>query len=100
MRTKRRLLSVSSLSVAIVGIGVCFLLYTQIMARASIAAAHQEEDVVYPTQYSDTHITENAKATDPRFKALAAFDKKDFLASVISSLGADAPSPGEARPPE
>src|SRR3972149_6025157 len=45
-----------------------------------------EEEVVYPIQYSDKNITINAIIADPRFKDLAYFDRNSLLASSISSL--------------
>lgn len=68
-----------------VGIGLYFLFFVQI-AHAPIVAGQQKKDAVYPTQYSDTHITKNAKTVDPKFKDLAIFNKESFLASVVSSM--------------
>lgn len=45
-----------------------------------------EKDVVYPTQYSDNHITQNAISSDPRFKNLTFVDNKVLLSNVISSV--------------
>ncbi len=72
--------------VGIIGMILCFLLYARTIARAPITAAQQKKNVIYPIQYSDTHITENARTTDPRFKNLAIFNTEHFLANVVSSL--------------
>ena len=72
--------------IGIIGIGLCFFFYIQFTPRAPLAVAEQKKNIIYPTQYSDTHITENAKATDQRFKYLATYKKESFLASVISSF--------------
>ncbi len=45
-----------------------------------------DTNIIYPVQYSDEHITENAIIADPRFKSLAYFDKNSLLANSISSL--------------
>jgi hypothetical protein len=41
---------------------------------------------IYPTQYSDDHITSNAVISEPRFKELGFFDKETLLASTISNV--------------
>lgn len=54
----------------------------------AVAESTQNNAVVYPTQYSDTHITENAVATDPQFKDLAIVDTAEAeqnLANVLNS---------------
>lgn len=94
MRRKKWLLYVP---LVIVGVGVFFFLYTEFAARAPLAAI-QKKLVIYPTQYSDTHITKNAVATDRRFKDLAVFNKENFLASAAGSLQTNKPSPEPSRP--
>lgn len=41
---------------------------------------------VYPKQYSDVHITENAKITDEKYKNLSLGDKNSQLSNAWSSL--------------
>lgn len=41
------------------------------------------EPARYPVPYSDTHITENAIVTDPRFKDIAATHRPGLVASVL-----------------
>jgi len=82
----------------IVGIGLCVFLYIQFTMPAPMAATGQKNNVIYPTQYSDTHITKNAIATDPRFKNLATFNKESFLASVANSIQTNKPAPGTEQP--
>lgn len=84
-------------SLGVVGAGVLSFFYAQSAAQQK---KNQERSVVYPAQYSDTHITENAKATDRRFKDLAAVKKENFLAGVASSLKTDKKTPPEAGQPE
>lgn len=43
----------------------------------------QKQVVLYPVQYSDAHITENAVVSDPRFKDIAIPQRVSFLASVL-----------------
>jgi hypothetical protein len=50
------------------------------------SALNKEKKIIYPTQYSDSHITENAIISDPKFKNITFFDKEDFLANAISVL--------------
>ena len=45
-----------------------------------------QRKTVYPTQYSDKHITTNAVISDPRFRNLVILNKEDFLASAITSI--------------
>lgn len=84
---------------SIISISLLSLLYTQNKAPASLTANQQKKSILYPTQYSDTHITKNAIVTDPRFKNLAVFKKEDYLASVANSLQTNTPPP-EANQPE
>src|SRR3989338_3967936 len=41
---------------------------------------------VYPTLYSDTHITENAIDTDPRFKNSVVWSGESQVASILNSV--------------
>jgi len=86
-------------SIGVLGIGVSALLYAELSARTPLAAAGQK-NIVYPTQYSDTHITKNAIISDQRFNDLATFKKENFLASAAASLQTNKPSPAEAAEPE
>lgn len=45
--------------------------------------------MVLPTQYSDNHIGDSAKVSDPKYRNIAIFDKSTLLASAISSLRKD-----------
>lgn len=40
----------------------------------------------YPVQYSDSHITQNAIVSDPKFKNVSYFEKSNLLSNVISSF--------------
>lgn len=84
--------------VGAVGIGLLSLLSMQSMTRAPLAAAEQKKSTLYPAQYSDTHITKNAIATDQRFTNLATVDKEDFLASVGNSFETDTSTPETDQP--
>ncbi|MEQ1500059.1 MAG: hypothetical protein ABL917_01650 [Parcubacteria group bacterium] len=44
---------------------------------------------IYPKLYSDSHITENAKITDKRFKQIVISNKKSNLANTINSIPKD-----------
>ena len=50
--------------------------------------------VVYPSQYSDQHITENAISTDEKFKNIVFFDNGSQIANTISAL----PKPSLSKP--
>lgn len=52
----------------------------------TIAISKEEGVVVYPTLYSDTHITANAIEADPRFANLGLFDADSAVASVARSV--------------
>lgn len=90
MRRKKVLVYVC---VSIISISLLSLLYTQGRTPAPLAAAQQKKSTLYPAQYSDTHITKNAIATDQRFKNLATFDKENYLASVANSLQTNPQTP-------
>lgn len=70
-----------------VGAGVCLFLFValQTIARTPLAVAGQKS-VVYPVQYSDTHITKNAVTTDRTFNDPATFNTESFLAAAAGSL--------------
>lgn len=46
----------------------------------------KKNTIVYTKQYSDDHITENAKATDSRFKNITFYNRKSLLGNAISSI--------------
>ncbi len=48
--------------------------------------AVKSKTTFYPKQYSDNHITDNAKVSDERLKHITFFDKTSLLGNVISSL--------------
>ncbi|TSC70422.1 MAG: hypothetical protein CEO12_356 [Parcubacteria group bacterium Gr01-1014_46] len=52
----------------------------------SLGKTDEKYTVVYPKQYSDTHITENAKVTDEKYKDLSLSSKDNLLSNAISSL--------------
>lgn len=84
--------------VGVVGISLLSLIFIQRLAHAPLAATEQKKNTLYPAQYSDTHITKNAIATDRRFTDLAVVDKEDFLASVGNSFETATPAPGADQP--
>ncbi len=49
----------------------------------------RKTETIYPTQYSDEHITSNAIESDSRFKELGLFDKESLFANTISVLTRD-----------
>jgi len=44
---------------------------------------------IYPTQYSDLHITSNAVVSDPSFRDLGLFDAGSLVANTISTITKD-----------
>jgi hypothetical protein len=100
MKRKKRLVKkwLVYVCIGILGIGVSLLLFVRVTAYVPIAAMGQKKATIYPTQYSDTHITENAKVTDLRLNNLAKIKKESFLASAASSLTASAPTPEVSQP--
>ncbi|MFA5745107.1 MAG: hypothetical protein WC887_02745 [Candidatus Paceibacterota bacterium] len=73
------------IGIGIIGVGVCSLLYTESAVQTASVASVEKKSTIYPRQYSDTHITENAKVTDPRLNNLAKINKESLLASAASS---------------
>lgn len=57
---------------------------------AEPVATEKTKETLYPKQYSDAHITQNAVVTDERFKNSVVLEKKNsfvsFLANVFSTL--------------
>lgn len=103
MKRKKRLTGKRPIYVClgILGIvcaGISLLLFAQVAAYAPIATVEQKKATIYPTQYSDKHITENAKATDERLNTLAKIKKESFLASAASSLTATTPALETSQP--
>lgn len=80
--------------------GLSILIYIKIAVNEPVVSVNQNENVIYPTPYSDTHITENAKTTDPQFKKLSSSGKESFLASVISSFQTPVTPITEEKQPE
>ncbi|MBI1960790.1 MAG: hypothetical protein HYS43_00725, partial [Candidatus Liptonbacteria bacterium] len=94
MRKKKRLLYAC---MGMAGVSMSLLLYMQAAVPAPMAA-EREKSAIYPTQYSDAHITKNAVATDERFKGLATFSKESFLAGAAGSLRKSTQEPRAERP--
>jgi len=72
--------------------------YFYFFAPIQTVAVGEKKNTVYPAQYSDTHITKNAIATDQRFSAVAEIKKESFLASVMSPFQAAVPAPEDEQP--
>jgi hypothetical protein len=51
-----------------------------------VAESNKRNAIVYPRQYSDRNITENAKVTDPKYKDLSFVDKNSQVSSALSAL--------------
>lgn len=86
------------LIISVAGTGFYFLL-DKSTKRQNLSVAPKETGVViYPTLYSDEHITTNAITSDPRFKNLVMSevksDGKDLSANVSDSIQANKPAPG------
>jgi len=97
MNKKKRFLAYASAGMA--AAVLCFLLYTQTITYTPPVAAQQKVNTIYPTQYSDTHITKNAIKTDTRFKDLSVIKKESFLANAVGSMPTVEPVT-KARQPE
>lgn len=62
------------------------------------AVAAQIRTVLYPAQYSDTHITENAVRADSRFESLGFKGNNDLLAGVLGLPPSKSLAPALAEP--
>lgn len=98
MRRKKSRIHIYAGIVGAISISLLSLLYAQSAAHAPLAAVEQKKHTLYPTQYSDTHITKNAIATDQRFTDFAVVDREDFLASVASSFETNTAAPETDQP--
>ncbi len=91
------LLGIALAGMILLGAGISVWLDAALKAEA--LSESQAREVLYPVQYSDTHITENAVVSDPRFKDVAVAHRPDLLASVLpgfppsKSLAPDSPEP-------
>lgn len=63
------------------------------IALKNTASTATIKESIYPTLYSDDHITENAKIADPRFQSVAIADREDLVASATLSLQTNKPLP-------
>ena len=71
----------------VVCVGSSFWLYKNKQSTGNVSVRNIERKVIYPTLYSDLHITKNAVISDPKLRNLSFFDKKKVLANSISSAG-------------
>jgi hypothetical protein len=96
MKRKKRLwyAGVGLLSASLVS-----LLYLQFVVSPSSVATREATTRLYPTQYSDAHITRNAIVSDERFSSSETFKKESFVASVVHSLRTE-PKTLAVLPPE
>ncbi|HEY4510931.1 MAG TPA: hypothetical protein VJG29_00995, partial [Candidatus Paceibacterota bacterium] len=92
MRRKKRVLKKKSplifilLALVLIG-GVAYVALRKTPEeKGGLAQVPEDIIPVYPRLYSDTHITENAKVSDPQFKTEVVFDQSDLLASVLPSV--------------
>ncbi len=49
----------------------------------------RKTETIYPTQYSDEHITSNAIISEPRFKSLGIFNRESLIANTVSVITKD-----------
>lgn len=83
---RSRLLFLVVLSVLSAGLFSYISFYKGIKPQNLAEVSEQKAKTIYPTQYSDLHITENAKVSDPRFRNLTLFNKENLLANVIQKF--------------
>ncbi|MDO8481735.1 MAG: hypothetical protein Q7S75_01470 [bacterium] len=84
----------------VAGIGVSMYEWTSAIDDA-LVAQNQAREIVYPVQYSDQHITENAIVSDPRFKNIAVTENLGLLANILSSVqGHGNKAEYKSEPPE
>ena len=86
------------IGLGVIGVGVCFMVFAQSAAQVVPVAIVEKKNIVYPRQYSDTHITKNAKMTDKQLNNLAKIKKESFLASAASSLSTNSPASEVSQP--
>lgn len=86
------------LSLLFVGAGGGVSLYFWNKAQKTLLATNSAHEIIYPTLYSDKHITENAILSLPRFKEVASLKREGFLANVLSALQITAWEPKEGGP--
>ncbi|MCX6702204.1 MAG: hypothetical protein NTX96_03370 [Candidatus Zambryskibacteria bacterium] len=68
-------------------IGLIWLRFQDITVVPNIVVlSKQSQKTFYPTLYSNTHITQNAIVSDPRFKDITIVDEESLLSNVISSV--------------
>lgn len=70
-------------------ISVSITLYKGVLdkpEKVETVVVNSNRKIIYPRQYSDTHITENAKISDQRFRSITFEAKTSLLANVVSVL--------------
>ena len=93
---KNKLLIIIVLGGACIG-GISYLVSTYARAAylplpATVSdntESGQAKEVVYPAQYSDSHITRAAVESNARFKDIALFNREDLVAAVSKSIQTD-----------
>lgn len=100
MRKRRFLLTKTILfSALLIGVGAAVSMYEWAVAsHGAVVASEQAREVIYPVQYSDKHITDNAIASDPRFKNTATVEGAGLLANVFSLIPKKEPEYKPAPP--
>lgn len=80
---RRSKLFVPVIAIALTASTAGIALYLFLYAPTKSEALENVRSALYPFQYSDRHITENAIRTDERFRNTSPVSQKDLLASVI-----------------
>src|SRR3989344_2203332 len=85
---QKRFLIFTLLGISAFGALYSFFFFENKTAKSDVAKASlsKERYIIYPAQYSDTHITVNAIEGDPRFKNLSIFPREDLVANVAQSI--------------
>lgn len=83
---KRALMAFSVLTISTIGLSSYFLLNKAIKQQTVVVVKTENKKAIYPVQYSDKHITQNAIVSDDRFRNIAFFNTDNLLANTVSSV--------------
>jgi hypothetical protein len=87
IKSKNKIFILSALVILPLSLGIFYFSGNKKVEPAKIVEVSQEDSkIIYPHQYSDENITENAIKEDSKFKNLVIFNKEEVLANAIDAL--------------
>lgn len=85
-KLKYRQLLIFTLLIILVSLFASFQFYKSTKTKRGSDSSLVAKSIVYPTLYSDKHITKNAIVSNPKFKNTIVFNKEKLTANVSSFI--------------